>query len=81
MLLWRANTALPKLEKLCGDKSGDDLNALYNKNKEASFYAGVVKAADHYIMSLLPETLGRIEAIKASNDATIEIHEKSFASL
>jgi hypothetical protein len=81
MLLWRANTALPKLEKLCGNKLGDDLNAFYDKNKDASFYAGVIKAAEHFIMALLPETLGRIEAIKGSNDATIQIHEKSFASL
>jgi len=81
MLLWRANTALPKLEKLCGEKSGTALDALYDKNKDASFYAGVVNTAEHYIAALLPETLGRIEAIKASNDAAIQIHEKSFASL
>jgi hypothetical protein len=81
MLLWRANTALPKLEKLCKDKSGADLDAFLDKNKDASFYAGVIKAAEHYITALLPETLGRIEAIKASNDAAIQIHEKSFASL
>jgi len=81
MLLWRANSALPKLEKLCGNKTGDDLNSFFEKNKEASFYDGVIKTASHFILALLPETLGRIEAIKASNDSTINIHEKSFASL
>ncbi|KPA19422.1 acyl-CoA dehydrogenase [Candidatus Magnetomorum sp. HK-1] len=80
-LLWRANTALPKLKKIVGDKTGDDLTALFNKNKDASYYDGVVKAAEHYIISILPETMGRMESIKASNDATIKIHEKSFASL
>jgi hypothetical protein len=81
MLLWRANTALPKYKKLAGDKTGHDLDVLLDKNKDASFYAGVIKTAEHYITTLLPESIGKMEAIKDSNDATISIHEKSFASL
>jgi len=63
MLLWRASVAAPKIEK--------------NK-KDADFYKGQVKSAEFFISSILPITLGKMEAVLATNGAAVEIEESSF---
>ncbi|MBW1894624.1 MAG: acyl-CoA dehydrogenase [Deltaproteobacteria bacterium] len=63
MLLWRASIAAPKVEQ---------------SKKDADFYKGQVKSAEFFLNSVLPITLGKMEAILATNGAAMEIEESSF---
>jgi alkylation response protein AidB-like acyl-CoA dehydrogenase len=65
MLLWRATIAAQKLEKGA-------------KKKDKFFYEGQIKSAEFFTYSILPVTLGRINAILADNDAVIKISEDAF---
>jgi alkylation response protein AidB-like acyl-CoA dehydrogenase len=78
MLLWRATLAVPKLEKLVG---GLDLKARQEKagkNKETAFYEGQLQSAKYFINSILPITMGKMNAIEAGDAATVDIPEASF---
>jgi alkylation response protein AidB-like acyl-CoA dehydrogenase len=63
MLLWRASIAAPLIEK---------------KKKDAAFYKGQVRSAEFFTNSVLPATLGKMEAILATNGAAIDIEDASF---
>jgi len=78
MHLWRAVVTVPKLEKLMAKAGHDDLPKLISKSKDAAFYDGQLKTASYYIESVLPITLGRIDAITEGNKAVVAIDEKSF---
>ena len=78
MLLWRAAVAVPKLEKLAGSADEDAIRSKVAKNKEAAFYDGQLKTAEFFIHSMLPATIGKMNAIAASNPAAIDIDERSF---
>lgn len=78
MHLWRAAVAVPKLEKLAGSLEPAARSAKAAKNKEAAFYEGVLQSARYFINTILPETMGRMNAIQASDAATIEIPEAAF---
>jgi hypothetical protein len=78
MLLWRATLAVPKLEKLVG---GLDLKARQekaDKSKDAAFYEGQLQSAKYFINSILPITMGKMNAIEAGDAATVEIPEAAF---
>ncbi len=78
MLLWRATLAVPKLEKLAG---GLDLKARQEKagkNKETAFYEGQLQSAKYFINSILPITMGKMNAIETGDAATVDIPEASF---
>ena len=81
MHLWRAVAAAPKLQKLAG--SFDDAARLEKaeKNKEAAFYDGQLRTAQYFIHSILPQTLGRMNAVQQSNDAPVQMSEKSFGGM
>jgi hypothetical protein len=64
MLLWRAKIAAEALE-----------NA---KKKDIPFYAGQLKSAQYFCTTILPTTLGKMNAILATDGAAIEIDEASF---
>ncbi len=64
MLLWRAQIAAEKLE-----------NA---KKKDIPFYAGQLKSAQFFCNTVLPATLGKMNAILPTDGAAIEIDEASF---
>jgi len=81
MLLWRAVVSAPKLDKLLKGAEGEEKAKILDKNKDASFYDGQLKTAEFFIFVLLPETLGRINAILMTNSSVLDIHEKSFGSL
>jgi hypothetical protein len=78
MLLWRAAIAVPKLEKLAGSADENAIRSKVAKNKDAAFYDGQLKAAEFFIHSMLPATMGKMNAIAASNPAAIDIDERSF---
>jgi hypothetical protein len=63
MLLWRASIAAPQIEK---------------KKKDAAFYTGQVKSAEFFINTILPGTLGKMDAILETSDAAVAITEESF---
>lgn len=63
MLLWRAAVAAPLIGK---------------QSKDASFYKGQVKSVEFFANSVLPATLGKMEAILNTNGAAIDIDDASF---
>ena len=65
MLLWRAAIAQPKI----GQKKKDD-----------AFYEGIVKSCQYFANSVLPVTLGKMDAILACDGAVMEVPEEAFAS-
>ena len=64
-LLWRATVAAEKL----GNGA---------KKKDAVFYEGQLKSAEFFTHSILPATLGKMDAILATNSAAIDIEEDAF---
>jgi alkylation response protein AidB-like acyl-CoA dehydrogenase len=78
-LLWQLSIAYPKLEKLSGGASGDDLKAKIADDAEVAFYAGKVNAAKYYIGNLLHRISGKVEALKSEEDGHLEIIDESFA--
>lgn len=65
MLLWRAAIATSKLRSC-------------TKKKDINFYEGQLKTAEFFIYTLLPATLGKMEAIEEGKAPTIEITEAAF---
>jgi alkylation response protein AidB-like acyl-CoA dehydrogenase len=64
-LLWRATISAEKL----GNGA---------KKKDAVFYEGQLKSAEFFTHSILPATLGKMDAILATNSAAIDIEEDAF---
>ena len=48
------------------------------KQKDAAFYYGQLKTAEFFIQTLLPITMGKLDAIALTNGAAVEIPEVSF---
>ncbi len=65
MLLWRAAIAAERLDGKAG-------------KKDQAFYEGQIKSAEFFIRTLLPVTLGKMDAIKANCAAAVEIEDDSF---
>jgi len=65
-LLWRARMAAQKMEKA--------------KKKDTPFYEGQLKSAEYFIKSVLPVTLGKMNAILNNNGAAVEISEDAFGA-
>jgi len=65
MLLWRATVAATQLEKGA-------------KKKDIPFYEGKIKSAEFFIGTILPVTLGKMNAILESNDSAVEILDEAF---
>jgi alkylation response protein AidB-like acyl-CoA dehydrogenase len=65
-LLWRAQIAAQKLAKA--------------KKKDVAYYEGQIKSAEYFINSVLPITLGKMNAILNNNGAAVEISEDAFGA-
>ncbi len=78
MLLWRATLAVPVLVNLVGSLDSKARQEKSAKNKEIAFYEGQLQSANYFINSVLPITMGKMNAIKAGDAATIDIPEASF---
>ena len=65
MLLWRATIAAEKLENKV-------------KKKDRAFYEGQLKSAEFFTHTILPVTLGKMDAILNSNSAAVDISEDAF---
>ncbi|MCG8336131.1 MAG: acyl-CoA dehydrogenase C-terminal domain-containing protein, partial [Proteobacteria bacterium] len=64
-LLWRAVVASEALEAGA-------------KKKDLAFYEGQIKNAQYFMQTVIPVTLGKMEAIALGSDAAIEIADESF---
>ncbi len=64
MLLWRADVASKALEGA--------------KKKDVAYYEGQLKSADFFTSTILPVTSGKMNVIKATNNAAVTISEDSF---
>jgi alkylation response protein AidB-like acyl-CoA dehydrogenase len=64
MLVWRASVAAQALEKA--------------SKKDIPFYAGQLKSAQFFTQTVLPATLGKMDAILTTDGAAMEIDEASF---
>ena len=78
MHLWRAMTAVQKLEKIVDIGDSKSLREKVATNKEAAFYDGQIKTAEFYFYTLLPVTMGKMNAIDVTHGAAMEIHANSF---
>jgi hypothetical protein len=65
MLIWRASIASQQL-------------IAKSKARDQAFYQGQIFSADYFIKSVLPETLGQMDAIVAGGDAVVNIGEAVF---
>ncbi len=65
MLLWRASIAAKRLEEGA-------------KKKDQAFYEGQTKSAEFFIHSILPISMGKMNAILNCNDAITRISEDAF---
>jgi alkylation response protein AidB-like acyl-CoA dehydrogenase len=65
MLLWRATIAAQKLDNGA-------------KKKDAAFYEGQLKSVEFFANSVLPVTLGKMNAILVTDSAAVDISEDSF---
>jgi alkylation response protein AidB-like acyl-CoA dehydrogenase len=68
MLLWRASTASQQLENGA-------------KKKDILFYQGQIKTAEFFIRTLIPVTMGKLDAIQGFSSAAIEIDDSAFGGL
>jgi alkylation response protein AidB-like acyl-CoA dehydrogenase len=78
MHLSRALVAVPKLEKLVGGLDPEARQRKAETNKNAAFYEGQVQSAKYFINSILPITLGKMNAIAAGDGAAVDIPESAF---
>jgi len=65
LLLWRATIATEKLDN-------------GTKKKDAAFYEGQLKSAEFFTHCILPITLGKMDAILATNSSAVDISEDAF---
>ncbi len=68
MLLWRAVIAIRKLQQ-------------EPKEKDKIFYEGQIKTAEFYIRTLLPASMGVMNAIMDNSGAAIEIADEAFGGM
>jgi alkylation response protein AidB-like acyl-CoA dehydrogenase len=66
--LWRAAVAAPKV-------------ATAKKKKDRAFYTGQVKTAAFFINTILPVTMGKLEAIALGEAAAVEMPEEGYGGL
>jgi alkylation response protein AidB-like acyl-CoA dehydrogenase len=78
MLLWRAMVALPRLDALVDNATGEIRARLIEKNKQAAFYEGQLQTAAYFINGMLPITLGKMQAIQAKEPAVVTMPESAF---
>ena len=78
MHLWRAASAGPALLDAAGERTPEAIAAAVSRSREAAFYDGQLKTAGYFIYSLLPVTMGKLDAVVAGNSAAVDIDERSF---
>ncbi|MFH2061149.1 MAG: acyl-CoA dehydrogenase [Pseudomonadota bacterium] len=80
MHLWRASIAAPQLIKKVGSFDKETIAKKALNNKDTAFYAGQMESARFFILTLLPATLGKMEAILEGATCVEDIVDSSFGS-
>jgi len=80
MLLQRAVKAISQLKKQCDSLEPAERKKMAQNNKKIAFYEGQLRTAQFFINSELPVTMGKFDAIVASDDAAMEILDTSFGT-
>jgi hypothetical protein len=78
MLLQRAIKSISQLEDQCGSLEPIEQKKMAHANKKIAFYEGQLRTAQFFINSELPVTMGKFNAIEASDAAAVEILDDSF---
>ena len=81
MHLWQLKIAKEKLNaifKSSAVKTDDDKNNLYEKNKEAAYYAGKIHSSQYFITKVLPMMDAKVGLIMNNEYDALEIEEISF---
>ena len=65
LLLWRASIAAQNLENGA-------------RKKDAAFYEGQLKSVEFFVDSILPVTLGKMDAILTASSSAVDISEDAF---
>jgi hypothetical protein len=78
MLLQRAIRSISQLANQCGSLEPTEWKKMAQTNKKLAFYHGQFCTAKFFIHSELPVTMGKFDAIAASDDAAVEILDASF---
>jgi len=78
MLLWRASVASAKLMPILDGAEGEARIDKIRKHKNAAFYQGQLDSAAYFIQTVLPITLGKMDAILTNGSAAIDILDASF---
>lgn len=81
MLLWRAAISSPKLERIVGELNAEQRAEKFAKDKNAAFYEGQIESTHYFINAVLPITLGRLAAVRAGEEAVLEITERGFGGM
>jgi len=68
-----ADTKLTKIYSEAGVKTESDKHAYCEEHPEAKFYYGKVQSARFFVNYTLPQTLGKMEAIKAGDKAPLDM--------
>jgi hypothetical protein len=67
MHLWRAAVSVPKIEKA--------------GKKDRAYYTGQMSTAAFFINTVLPVTMGKLNAIAGGESAAIDISEEAFGGV
>ncbi len=80
MLLWRASVAAPKLTQKAGSIDRTAIKDAADKNRDAAYYTGQIITAEFFINTILPATLGKMDAIVEGDRSVEDMPEVSFGS-
>jgi hypothetical protein len=78
MLLWRSTVACPKLQKISGNSDPKAIQEKAETNKDAAYYYGQMKTAEFFIHTLIPITMGKLNAIAETKGSAIDMLDASF---
>ncbi len=78
MLLWRASVASFKLDKILGKADEEKRAEKIAKNKDAAFYNSQIQTAQYFINSVIPKTMGMMDAINNLDSAVVNITDAGF---
>ncbi|HQG31617.1 MAG TPA: acyl-CoA dehydrogenase [Deltaproteobacteria bacterium] len=80
MHLWSLTLTKPKLESLAGGKTGDGLEEILGRDREAAFYYGKVCASEFWLATEFPKYFGKINAILQAEKIGIQPGTMAFST-
>ena len=78
MLLWRAEIAQPALDRLLEKARENSLDEILSASRNTAFYHGKITTAEFFINTILPVTMGKLDAVMSGENPAVIIHENSF---